>query len=176
MTAARGPDEGLGAAHLLERLPRRAARSSSATSIVVEYASDPTLAPDRRESIETWGEKTVLSVPLCFRDERLGILRLYEFADEREFTPLELQLAAGLGELAGAAIHNATSFKREQTRNLELETLLEASKAMASGYGLEEMLGEFAQRVGVALGSSQCLIYEYDDEHDIITLRAAFSA
>jgi len=144
--------------------------------IVVEHASDPTIPPDRRNSIETWNERTVLSVPLRFRDELLGILRLYESAREREFTPLELQFAQGLGELAGAALQNAQGFRREQARGLELETLLEASKAMASSMELDAVLGQLAQRAGVALGSPRCLIYEYDAQRDAIVLRSAFGA
>jgi HD-GYP domain-containing protein (c-di-GMP phosphodiesterase class II) len=147
-----------------------------ADDVVVEYCSDPTLPEDRRRSLETWNEKSVLSVPLRFRDARLGILRLYDFEQERTFTPLELQLAGGLGELAGAALHNAQSYRREQARNLELETLLEATTAMASSMELDDVLGRLAQRAGVALGSPQCLIYEHDAEHDSMILRSVFDA
>ena len=143
--------------------------------IVIENASDPGIPPDRRQSIDTWNEKTVLTIPLRFNRERLGILRLYEFEREREFTPLELQLAEGLGELAGAALHNAQSFRREQTRKLELETLLEASKAMASTMVHDEVLQELSRRATVALGASQCLLYEYDAERDTSTLRASYA-
>ena len=119
--------------------------------IVIENASDPALPSDRRRSLDTWGEKTVVSVPLRFHDERLGILRLYELEKERTFTDHELQLAAGLGELAGAAVHNAQTYLRQEMRNLELVTLLEASKAMASSMVLDEVLQQLsaADRRGV---------------------------
>ena len=144
--------------------------------IVIEQASDRDLPADRRRSIERWSEKSVVSVPLRFQDMRLGILRLYEYERERAFSPLELQLVAGLGELAGAAIHNAQSFRREQRHSLELETLLEASKAMASSMELEDVLAQLAQRASVALGSPECLIYEYDAAQDVTILRSTFRA
>ncbi len=170
-----GPVEPLGVVCPLDEYPTERAMLAS-DEIVVEYASDPELPADRRASIETWNEKTVLSVPLRFQDECLGILRLYEFADEREFTPLELQLAAGLGKLASAAIHNAQSYRQEKTRALELATLLDASRAMASTMDLEEVLGQLALRAAVALRAPQCLIYEFDADRDVIVLRATFSA
>jgi len=170
-----GPDEPMGVVCPLDEYPGERPILFG-DDIVVEHASDPTLPAGRRRSIETWNEKTVLSVPLRFHDERLGILRLYEFEREREFSPLELQLAAGLGELAGAAVHNAQTFRREQTRSLELETLLEASKAMASSMELGDVLGQLVQRAAVALGSPQCLIYEHDAERDLVILRSTFSA
>ena len=169
-----GPDEPMGVVCPLDEYPGERPILFG-DDIVVEHASDPTLPAGRRRSIETWNEKTVLSVPLRFHDERLGILRLYEFEREREFSPLELQLAAGLGELAGAAVHNAQSFRREQTRSLELETLLEASKAMASSMVLDEVLQQLSERAVVALQASQCLIYEYNAERDTSTLRASFA-
>ena len=170
-----GPDEPVGRVYALDDYPDERPILSS-DDIVIEQFSDPTLPAGRRRSLETWSETTVVSVPLRFQDERLGILRLYEYEQEREFSPLELQLAAGLGELAGAAIHNAQSFRREQTRGLELETLLEASKAMASSMKLEDVLGELARRTAVALGSRQCLIYEYDPHKDVTILRSTFAA
>ncbi|HQG04206.1 MAG TPA: GAF domain-containing protein [Thermoleophilia bacterium] len=144
--------------------------------IVVEHQSDADLPADRRRNLERWDERTVLSVPLRFHDERLGLLRLYEFEEERMFTPLELQFARGLGELAGAAIHDAQSFQREQARGLELETLLEASKAMTSSMELEDILGQLARRTATALGTPQCLIYEYDPAREVTVLRSVFNA
>jgi HD-GYP domain-containing protein (c-di-GMP phosphodiesterase class II) len=171
----RGEDDPLGAVATFAEQPGNRAILFS-DDIVIEYESDTDLPADRRHNIERWSEKTVLSVPLRFQDKRLGVLRLYEFDEERAFSLLELQLARGLGELAGAAIHNAQSFQREQVRSLELETLLEASKAMTSSMDLKDVLGQLAQRAAVALGSPECLIYEYDAARDVTILRSAFDA
>jgi len=174
-TPTQGPEEPLGVVCGLAEYPGERAILDG-DGIVLEYLSDPSVPADRREAMQTWSEKTVMSVPLRYQDERLGILRLYQFEREREFSAQELQLAAGLGELAGAAIHNAQSFRREQARSLELETLLEASKAMASSMELADVLGQLARRAAVALGVPSCLIYEYDDARGLTILRSAFRA
>ena len=171
---ADGPADALGTVCPLDEYPGERAILMS-DDIVIENASDPGLRVDRRESFDTWGEKTVVSVPLRFHDERLGILRLYELEKERAFSNHELQMAEGLGELAGAAIHNAETYRRQQTRNLELVTLLEASKAMASSMVVDEVLQQLSERATVALGVHQCIIYEYDAKRDMSILRASYA-
>ena len=170
-----GPDEPLGTAYPLDDFPGER-EILHAPAIVQEHAGDPGLSPDRQESIETWGEKTVLSVPLRYQEEPLGILRLYEFENKRDFSELELQFAAGLGELAGAAIHNAAAYRRQEIRNRQLSALLEASTAMASSVVLEDVLSQLAARAAVALGSAQCLIYEYDADRDCLISRSLYTS
>ena len=43
-----------------------------------------------------WDEKTVLSVPLAFRGEPVGILRLYDMVEERPFEPEEIELISSM--------------------------------------------------------------------------------
>jgi GAF domain-containing protein len=172
--AAEGPVDPLGTVCPLEEMPGERAILTS-DEIVIENASDAKLPADRRASFDTWAEKTVVSVPLRFQNERLGILRLYQLVKERVFTQHELRMAAGLGELAGAAIHNAQAYRRQEMRNLELVTLLEASKAMASSMVVDEVLQQLSERAAVALGVQQCIIYEYDATRDTSILRASFA-
>jgi HD-GYP domain-containing protein (c-di-GMP phosphodiesterase class II)/transcriptional regulator with GAF, ATPase, and Fis domain len=168
-----GTDDALGVAYPLDEFPGDRAILHS-PAIVLEHADDPDLPPDRRESMAAWGEATVLSVPLRYQEEPLGILRLYESSSRRAFAELELQFAAGLGELAGAAIHNAAAYRRQEARNRELSALLEASKAMASSVVLEDVLAQLAERAAVALGSPQCLIYEYDADRESLISRSLY--
>ena len=88
---------------------------------VIETLSDPSLDAESRESMERWGEKTCLSLPLRFGDETLGLLVICETERERRFTAEELEVARGLANQASAAVHNARVFRDLQQRNLELE-------------------------------------------------------
>ncbi len=165
----------LGAAYRLDDYPGERAILHS-PAIVLEYADDPDLPPDRLKSMTTWGEATVLSVPLRYQQEPLGILRLYEDTSRRDFAELELQFAAGLGELAGVAIHNAAAYRRQEVHNRQLTALLEASTATTSSVVLEDALARLAERAAAAFGSPQCLIYEYDAEQDSIIARSLYGA
>ena len=98
--------------------------------MVVETISDLTLPADVRESMEYHGEKTCLTVPLSFGEERLGMLTLIETAAERVFADTELEFARGLGEQAAMAIHNARLF--ENVKRLHLGHLKALSSALTA--------------------------------------------
>jgi GAF domain-containing protein len=119
-----------------------------------------------------YGEKTVLSVPLRYGDERVGILRLYDMHEERAFTDAELQLARGLGEQAAIAIINARLFAQVDAAQRRLEALLDAGRALTSSLVLEEVIDTVTRTGAAALGSSRCLLYEYDCAGDTLTARA----
>ena len=88
---------------------------------VIETLSDSSLDAESRESMERWGEKTCLSLPLRFGEMTLGQLVICETERERRFTAEELELARGLANQASAAVHNARVFRDLQERNVELE-------------------------------------------------------
>ncbi len=169
-----GPDDSLGSSYELDDYPGER-RILMSDGIVLELMSDPDLPNDRRGCMETWGEKSVLSVPLRFHDRRLGILRIYAFDRERIFTEAERKLAAGLGELASAAIHNARAYRSQEDRTRQLASLLDASTSMTSTVVLEDVLELVARKTAEALGSQQCVIYEYLKDRDAIATRSLYN-
>jgi len=169
-----GPDDSLGSSYALDDYPGERQILMS-DGIVTELLSDPDLPNDRRGCMETWGEKSVLSVPLRFHDRRLGILRVYAFDRERVFTEVEHRLAAGLGELASAAIHNARAYRAQADRTRQLASLLDASTAITATVVLEDVLELVARKTAEALGSQQCVIYEYLKERDAIATRSLYN-
>jgi diguanylate cyclase (GGDEF)-like protein/excisionase family DNA binding protein len=93
--------------------------------------SDPTTHPQCRASLEEWGEKSMLSVPLRRGGEMLGIMFLSEMDAERRFGAHEVELARALGDLAATAIHSAR-LQTGQRRNVRRTELLnEAARRMA---------------------------------------------
>jgi diguanylate cyclase (GGDEF)-like protein/excisionase family DNA binding protein len=90
--------------------------------ILEESISDPKVDPDSLASMERYGEKTCLNVPLKFGDEPLGILVLIETERERHFSPQELEFVRALSDQAATAIHNARLYddiKRMHLNNLK---------------------------------------------------------
>ncbi len=141
----------------------------------VETLSDPELDPATRASMEKRGEQTRLSVPLAYGEESLGILVLSETEREREFTPPELGLAAGLADRAGIALHNARLYSELERQNRELtdrarrERLVnEAGAELASSRDLGQTLVSAAQRFAELLNVNACDIYELRNGHDLV--------
>jgi diguanylate cyclase (GGDEF)-like protein len=135
VSPAATPDDALGTPYALDDYPGdRAIMTGGA--VVVEHASDAGLPDDRKASLLAWTEKTVLNVPLAFRGEPVGILRLYDMVEERDFDPDEIELMRSLGELASAALHNARLFRAQKEQSARLLGLFDTSRALGSTFDL----------------------------------------
>jgi diguanylate cyclase (GGDEF)-like protein len=141
---------------------------------VIETLSDPSLDAESRESMERWGEKTCLSLPLRFGDETLGLLVICETERERRFTTEELEVARGLANQASAAVHNARIFHDLQLRNLELEDrarrerlLNELSLELSASLDPRTVLDSACRRVCELLDATGGEIWARCDEQQV---------
>lgn len=123
--------------------------------IVEESIRDPGLAADARASMEEWGEKSCLSVPISFNDEPVGMLVLIEHERERRFSAKEIDLASGLGEQAAVAIHHARLYRRERSQNDRLMALLETSRVLAASLDVTKVLDELRAEAAGVFGAQQ---------------------
>lgn len=147
------PDDALGTSYALAEYPgERAILESGA--VVVERASEGDLPADRRASLLAWGEKSVLNVPLAFRGEPVGILRLYDMEKERDFDPDEIELSRSLGELASAAIHNARMFRAQKEQRARLLGLFDTSRALGSTFDLAGLVSAAEDGAGRLFGAA----------------------
>jgi len=105
--------------------------------IVEQRLADPLLPSATRETMLRFGEKSCLSVPLTFREEPIGLLEIIESRQERHFSRADRNLAHGLGEQAGAAIHNARVFRGREEQNRQLSQLLDELRLVTDQLGNE---------------------------------------
>jgi diguanylate cyclase (GGDEF)-like protein/excisionase family DNA binding protein len=143
-----------------------------AVDVLERHRSDTGLDARVAEEMDTWREKTLVSVPLRFRDQMVGLMEIAEHEEERRFSPDELNLARAFGEQAAAAIRNAQLFRREQEQTERLTLLLESSREMSASLVLDEVLESVARRVGEAFGVCECDIFEYSAGDDTMTCLA----
>ena len=92
---------------------------------------DPTLPPAQMASMREWDELSMLTVPLRFGDETVGMMEIAESRPERTFDTDEIELARALGEQAAAAIRNAQLYRRETWRNERLVKVLDVSRIVS---------------------------------------------
>jgi len=123
-------DDPLGTAYPLDEYPSDRALLAG-DRIVEERLSDPGLPPDVRQSMEQWGEKACLNIPLRYRGEPVGILVLTQVTSERGFSPADVELARGLGEQAAVAIRRAQLHRQREADSRRALALLEASRRLA---------------------------------------------
>jgi GGDEF domain-containing protein len=137
---------------------------------VLEHVSDQGVAPDRRASMEMWGQKTCLSLPLRAAGEAQGILRLTTLDEERRFAAEELELFEALAEVASAAIHNARLFRAQGEESERLLELFEVSRRLSAAYdrpAVVEVLGEGAGRL--LAGGRHAHVWLRDEEGRLAT-------
>jgi GAF domain-containing protein len=146
---------------------------------VLETVSDPALDAESRESMERWGEKTCLSLPLRFGGATLGLLVICETERERRYSGEELDLARGLANQASAAVHNARVYRDLQERNVELvarsrrERLLnELSLELGASLDPRKVLDSACSRVCTILDATGCEIWAHEDDGTIECLAA----
>ena len=114
-------------------------RMLASAEAVEETISDPRLDPQSRESMERWGEKTCLTVPLVVGPETVGLLVLIETGAERRFTSEERELSRALADQAAAAIHNARLYRELEQRQRETELLNDIARKITSTLRVEDI-------------------------------------
>jgi diguanylate cyclase (GGDEF)-like protein len=115
--------------------------------VMQQALADADLPSDARASMERWGEKARLRVPLIVEGEPLGILALVESRRDRIFDAGEVELAQALGEQAATAIRHARLFRRGERQNKRLAALLETSRVLCSSLDVGAVLGEVRREV-----------------------------
>jgi len=149
--------EAMGTTYALDDYPDD--KAILAGGVVVEtHLSDSDIDPVTRESMELWGEKSCLSVPLVFEGQPLGLLEIVETRYERRFTAEEYELAQALGEQAAVAIQNARLFQQLEEQNRRLMALFEASQAMAGRRSADEALERVTLEVAGLFEERDCSV------------------
>ncbi len=142
-----GQAEPVGTAYPLDDFPwdRVVLRSGSPSHVTLD---DDGLDPRLRASMLEWSERTLLTVPLLFGAEPVGLLEIAETGHARQFTADEIDLVQAIGEQAAIAIHNARLYRRETWRNERLVRVLEISRAVGSSLDAAEVAEGLRAQVG----------------------------
>ena len=123
--------------------------------IVVVTVDDPDLDPKSREDMVSWDETTMLSVPLVYGDEIVGLMELCETEYVRQYTDDEIELVRAIGEQAAVAIRNAQLFRREAWRNERLVRVLDISQVVGGSLDPDEVVDVVGSRLGRLFGERE---------------------
>ncbi len=157
----------------LKNIPLSLVTHDSARSVLIsgdpllERISDPDLTPASRASMERWGEKTRLTIPLLVGLRRVGLLAFYDPERERTFGEEEMLLARSLGALAAQAIHADQLLRQMEERHARLTCLLQANRAISSSLDVDEVLKAVGEQAVAALGCDSVRIFSDDQTGDV---------
>ncbi len=126
-----------------------------------------------KEAIEE-GIKSILSVPMRFQNEVMGVLRLYNdksitYKDE------DLRFMSGIAEQTAIAIVNAKHFEKELSKEKEyLRVFEEITKAVSSTLDIDEMLNLIVRKIPEVMGLKGCSLRLLDREKEQLELAAYY--
>lgn len=92
-------------------------------AVVVKDAMNDPLMKKVRKHIEPLGIKSILVIPIIFRDEVIGTLFLRTSRKEHDFTEREINLCQRIAKASANALNNAFLFERVKTEKAELKKL-----------------------------------------------------
>jgi diguanylate cyclase (GGDEF)-like protein/excisionase family DNA binding protein len=129
---------------------------------------------EERAIAAAWDEKSCLMAPLLYRGELIGLLSCVEKRFVRRFTDEDKQFLERLAVPAALAIHSARVFREQEERARRLMILRDCGRAVASSLHVDEVLGTLARKAAEALGSPECVIFDYDAAADTLTDKALY--
>jgi GGDEF domain-containing protein len=118
---------------------------------MAQHRDDPSLTVAQRGYLTERGLETVLTVPLRYGDDPVGLLQLLEFGQQREFTDGELELATAFGELASAAVRSAQLLHRQERQSDRLVGLFDASRSMTTALTVDDVVRAVHDEVAGAM-------------------------
>jgi diguanylate cyclase (GGDEF)-like protein/excisionase family DNA binding protein len=95
----------------------------------VASLDDPRLSDAERGVMSHYGQRSCLSLPLVTRDRVIGVVDLLDHV-EREFTPEEIAIAEGVGQLVALTLERSELY--EEVKRLHLGNLRALSSALSA--------------------------------------------
>ncbi len=171
----------LGAAHgvSLEYLSREVIDTEETLSMIrsgypvynAHVDEDPFLP--FREAASREGIKSVLTLPILFQGELIGLMRLLT-RSARSFSSGEISFAMALAEQVGIAISHGRMFKEMEAQLTFLREIQSISTLVNSTLDLNGILASLAERAAVTMGAKGCTLRLVDPESGHLELNASY--
>ncbi|OQY44824.1 MAG: hypothetical protein B6242_11820 [Anaerolineaceae bacterium 4572_78] len=119
------------------------------------------------------GWTTLLALPLETHGQKMGILELYDHAEERFFTSDDIHLAQALANQATIAIERAELFNETKQRLKEVSALYTLSMKMGMTLDLDELLNNIVVTLQKVLDRRACILFLLDETGEYLEIKAA---
>ncbi|MBI5143191.1 MAG: GAF domain-containing protein [Nitrospirae bacterium] len=117
-----------------------------------------------RAEAEAEGIRSIISVPLRFKDDVIGVLRMYS-AEPMAYSDEDLRFMAAIAEQAAIAIMNARFFEKKLSRERRyLNLFQEVAAAVGSTLDIENVLDMIVNKVPEAMDLDSAAIHLLDED------------
>lgn len=115
----------------------------------------------------------VLSAPMLWQGQVIGVIRVLHNVETRRFTPKDLQLLTLLANHAAIAVANTRLYEKTRRRVQELESLYQASTSVVGNLKLEETLQRIIDAAVHAVPAAQKgSLHLLDEQRNVLVMRA----
>lgn len=122
---------------------------------------------------EREGIRSILSIPLRFKDEVIGVLRMYT-AEPVEYSEEDLKFVTAIAEQAAIAIVNARHFEKTISREREyLDIFMAVTKTISSTLNVNEVLDMIVRMIPAVMRLKAATIRLLDDTGMKLVLAAS---
>lgn len=126
-----------------------------------------------REEALAEGIRSILSIPLRFGDEVIGVLRMYT-SEPTEYSGEDLKFVAAIAEQAAVAIVNARVFEKTLSKEKEyLRVFRKVTRAVSSSLQLSEVLDMIVTTLPEVMDLKAATIRLLDESGKYLELAAA---
>ncbi len=127
-----------------------------------------------RRDAEEEGIRSILSIPVRFKGDIIGVLRMYS-SEPVKYTEEDLKFMSAITEQAAIAIINAKTFERTVSRAKEyLRVFEEITKAVSSTLNLTEVLDLIVRKLPEVMNLKAATIRLLDPTEEKLELVAAY--
>jgi PAS domain S-box-containing protein len=120
------------------------------------------------------GIKNILSVPMKYQNEIMGLLRFYT-AHQKKYSEADLRFMEGIAEQAAIAIVKAKYFEKEITKEKEyLEVFQEVTKALSVSLKPQEVLDMIVRKLPEVMNLKASTVRLLDKEGKNLELVASY--
>ena len=137
-----------------------------------DISADPNA--EYRRQAEDEGIRSILSIPVMFKKEVIGVLRMYT-AEPVKYKTEDLKFMIAIAEQAAIAIMNAREFESTVSRAKEYLRAFEVvTKAVSSSLRLNEVLNLIVRKLPEVMNLKAATIRLLDDAGEKLILVAAY--
>ncbi len=127
-----------------------------------------------RKEAEREGIRSILSIPLRFNAEVIGVLRMYT-AEPVEYSEEDLKFVSAIAEQAAIAIMNARMFEKTLSREKEYLNVFQAvTRAVSSTLNVNEVLDLIVRKIPEVMNLKAATIRFLDGTGQKLQLAAAW--
>ena len=127
-----------------------------------------------RKEAEREGIRSILSIPLRFKDEVIGVLRMYT-AEPTEYSEEDLKFVTAIAEQAAIAIMNARVFEKMVSIEREYLNVFQAvTSAVSSTLDVNEVINMIVRKIPEVMNLKAATIRLLDDTGKKLRLVASY--